>query len=160
LYYTCAEHNPDNPYTCASHKTCLWNSHLKVVGCGNPTSIHYITSCVPYRALQECYADCLANPAQYDGKKPLSRYFLPFPFESRIINSSQRIGPPPLRNAPCRARSKLFNPPLPINIPRRALPRPHDLPRSNHHRTLTALVRRRREYHLRYPGPAYHGQDY
>ncbi|KAE9363541.1 hypothetical protein N431DRAFT_422371 [Stipitochalara longipes BDJ] len=50
-------------YTCASHNTCLWNSHLRIVGCGNPTSINYITSCVPYRALGDCDADCLADPS-------------------------------------------------------------------------------------------------
>jgi hypothetical protein len=53
----------DNSYTCAESNTCLWNSHLKIVGCGNPTSIDYITSCIPYRSLQECDSDCLANPS-------------------------------------------------------------------------------------------------
>lgn len=57
------EQHLDNSYTCASHNTCLWNSHLKVIGCGNPTSINYITSCVPYQALDECDAKCLANPS-------------------------------------------------------------------------------------------------
>jgi hypothetical protein len=53
----------DNPYTCASSNTCLWNSHLRIVGCGNPTAINYITSCIPYRDLDDCDDDCFANPS-------------------------------------------------------------------------------------------------
>ncbi len=53
----------NNPYTCASSNTCLWNSHLKIVGCGNPTAINYITSCIPYRDLKDCGDNCFANPS-------------------------------------------------------------------------------------------------
>ena len=53
----------DNPYTCAGSNTCLWNSHLKIVGCGNPTAVNYITSCIPYRDLDDCDDDCFANPS-------------------------------------------------------------------------------------------------
>jgi hypothetical protein len=53
----------DNPYTCANSNTCLWNSHLRIVGCGNPTAINYITSCIPYRDLDDCDDDCFANPS-------------------------------------------------------------------------------------------------
>jgi len=54
---------PGNSYTCGGRNTCLWNSHLKLVGCGNPTSIDYVTSCIPYKALKYCDTSCFSNPS-------------------------------------------------------------------------------------------------
>ncbi|KAH6673687.1 hypothetical protein B0J14DRAFT_53903 [Halenospora varia] len=52
-----------NSYTCGSQKTCLWNSKLRRVGCGSPTSIDYITSCVAFNDLSSCDSACQANPS-------------------------------------------------------------------------------------------------
>ncbi|KAE8444019.1 hypothetical protein EG329_001148 [Mollisiaceae sp. DMI_Dod_QoI] len=57
------EYSSANSYTCGDGNTCLWNSNLGLVGCGNPTSVNYFTSCVPWRHIQDCNSSCLADPS-------------------------------------------------------------------------------------------------
>lgn len=50
-------------YTCGGDNTCLWNSDLRLVGCGNTASVNYYTSCVPWRHIQDCNSSFLADPS-------------------------------------------------------------------------------------------------
>ncbi|CZR62505.1 uncharacterized protein PAC_12402 [Phialocephala subalpina] len=57
------EYSSVNSYTCGGDNTCLWNSNLRLVGCGNTASVNYYTSCVPWRHIQDCNSSCLADPS-------------------------------------------------------------------------------------------------
>jgi hypothetical protein len=133
------ELNLGNSYTCADDNTCLWNSKLRLVGCGNPTSINYITSCVPHRSLQYCDSSCFANPS-------IIRWYLPSPHLSlpRVTNDLilQRARSPSLHNPAYRPSRKLLDSQLRIYAPSKSLQSPLSLQPPNDHRALTPILRR------------------
>jgi len=57
------DHRPSDSYTCSGEATCLWDSSLRLVGCGHATSIDYFTSCIPYYDLKYCDSLCYGNPS-------------------------------------------------------------------------------------------------